>query len=132
MRVKDLGTRHAPNSISEMFSRVVRGHAPSIVVPRRELPYWRERGWTCDGTNYSGSYQTPYGAFQGWITQEAWSGNIDFFLYNPPPEIRSHAHWVCFAPRGGDWFLVHMERRPKDVSSGIIAIERLITEAFEQ
>jgi hypothetical protein len=130
MRVKELGARPAPNSIRDIFSRVVRGHAPLISVLRREIPYWRERGWTRDGNNYTGSYQTPYAAFQGWI-EERWCGS-NFFLYNPSPEIRRHSHWVCFAPRGSEWYLVHMARRPKDVSSGIITIERLITEAYQQ
>jgi hypothetical protein len=130
MRVKVLGSRPAPYSIRHIISRVVRGHGPAISVKRREIPYWRERGWTRDGNNYTGSYQTPYAAFQGWI-EERWS-NINFFLYNPSPEIRRHSHWVCFAPRGNEWYLVHMARRPKDVSSGIITIERLITEAYQQ
>ena len=33
MRVKDLGTRPAPASIREMFSRVVRGHGPRYFRP---------------------------------------------------------------------------------------------------
>jgi hypothetical protein len=130
MRVRELGSRPAPYSIRDVISRVERGHAPSIAVRRREIPYWRERGWTCDGNDYTGSYQTPYAAFQGWI-EETWFGNINFFLYNPSAQIRRHSHWICFAPRGSDWYLVHMARQPKDVSSGIITIERLITEAYQ-
>ena len=131
MRVRDLGTRPAPNSIRDIFSRVVRGHAPSIFIRRREIPYWQERGWTRDGHRYTGSYQTAHAAFQGWIEEERF-GRINFHLYNPSAQIRSGSHWACFAPRGNDWYLVHMARRPKDVSSGILTIERLITEAYEQ
>jgi hypothetical protein len=131
MRVKELGSRPAPNSLRDIFSRVVRGHAPSISVLRREIPYWRERGWTRDGTHYTGSYQTPHAAFQGWIEEE-WSGNVNFYLYSPSPQIQRHSHWTCFAPRGSDWYLVHMARRPKDVSSGILTIEQLIREAYER
>lgn len=130
MRVRDLGTRPAPNAIRELFSRVVRGHAPSIPVLRREIPYWRERGWTREGNNYTGSYQTPHAVFQGWI-EETLFGNFAFYLYNPSRQIRRHSHWICFTPRGDDWYLVHMARRPKDVSSGILTIERLITEAYQ-
>ena len=65
MRVKDLGTRPAPASIRELFSRVVRGHAPAIPVHRRQISYWQERGWTQTGSRYTGAYQTPYAAFQG-------------------------------------------------------------------
>jgi hypothetical protein len=99
-------------------------------VQRRQIPYWQEHGWTLEGTVYTGTYQTPHGSFQGWIEQER-SGHINFFLYNPSLEIRRHSHWTCFQHRGSDWYLVHMGQQPKDVSSGIITIERLITEAYE-
>jgi hypothetical protein len=131
VRVRDLGTRPASASLRELFSRAVRGQRPAIRVERRQIPYWQERGWILQGNTYSGSYQTPYAAFQGSIEQER-SGHIDFYLYNPPNEIRSHRHWTCFQHRGNDLYLVHMGRQPKDVSSGIITIERLITEAYEQ
>lgn len=130
MRVRELGSRPAPAAIREILSRAVRGHGPTISVERREIPYWQESGWTFDGTNYTGSYQIPHAAFQGWI-QQSWSGNFNFFLFNPSAQIRNHSHWACFAPRGNDWYLVHMARRPRDVSSGILTIERLITEAYE-
>jgi hypothetical protein len=131
MRVKELGTRPAPASLREMFSRVMRGRTPSTVIPRREIPYWQGRGWTRQTNVYTGNYQTQHGAFQGWIEQEH-SGHINFYLYSPSQEIRSHSHWTCFQHRGNDWYLIHMAREPRDVSSGIITIERLITEAYKQ
>jgi hypothetical protein len=109
---------------------MVRGQGPSITVRRREIPYWQERGWKRDGNQYTGSYQTPYAAFQGWIEEER-AGRITFFLYSPSRQIRNCSHWSCFAPRGQDWYMVHMARRPKDVSSGIITIEKLIAEAYQ-
>ena len=130
MRVRELGTRPAPVSIREILSQLVRGHAPAIAIRRREIPYWQERGWTRHGREYSGSYQTPYAAFQGRIEEE-WSGHMNFYLYGASPQIKNCSHWSCFAPHGNDWYLVHMARRPKDVSSGIITIERLITEAYQ-
>jgi hypothetical protein len=131
MRVKDLGTRPAPASLREMFLRAIRGQRPSIVVQRRQIAYWQERGWTREANAYTGNYQTPYGAFQGWIEQEH-SGHISFYLYSPSDEIRSHSHWTCFQHRGNDWYLVHMATQPDDVSSGIMTIERLIRQAYEQ
>ena len=130
MRIKEMGTRPAPASIRELFSRVVRGRGPSIRVERRQIPYWQEHGWTRDGDTYTGSYQTPYSAFWGQITQHR-GGHIDFLLYNPSQAIREHSHWTCFQHRGNDWYLVHMAKQPRDVSSGIITIERLITEAYQ-
>ena len=131
MRVKDLGTRPAPASVREMLSRLVRGHGPSTVIQRRQIPYWQERGWTHQGHTYNGSYQTPYGAFYGQITEHR-GGHIEFWLYMPSDEIRRHGHFVCFQHRGNDWYVIHMAKMPKDVSSGIITIERLITEAYAQ
>ena len=130
MRIKDLGIRPAPVSVRDLLSRVVRGRGPLINVERRQIPYWQERGWTRNGNIYTGTYQTPYAAFYGHI-EEHRGGHIDFYLYNPAEEIRSHSHWSCFQHRGNDWYLIHMSRHPKDVGSGIITIERLITEAYE-
>jgi len=131
MRIRDLGTRPAPASLREMFSRVIRGQGPSTLVQRRQIPYWQERGWTRDNNVYTGNYQTPYTAFVGQIEKER-SGHISFYLYGPSPEIRGHGHWTCFQHRGNDWYLVHMAREPHDVGSGIMTIERLIREAYEQ
>ena len=131
MRVRELGTRPAPVTIRDLFSRMLRGHGPATAVQRREIPYWQERGWTRQNQTYRGTYQTLYAAFWGEITEHR-GGHIDFLLYQPSEEIRSHSHWTCFQDRGHDWYLIHMGRQPKDVSSGIITIERLITEAYEQ
>lgn len=130
MSVRIVGTRQASSSIRDALSRMERSHAPAQVVRRREIPYWQERGWKRDGDAYTGSYQTVHGAFQGYIEQHG-ASHIDFFLCNPSGEIRSHSHWVCFQHRGNDWYRVHMGRPPRDVSSGILTIERLITEAYE-
>jgi len=130
MRVRITSTRPAAATIRDFVSRVVRGGGPAVPVERRQIPYWQEKGWAHNGKTYNGSYQTRYAAFWGEIIHH--SGNdIDFYLYQPTDEIRRCGHWACFQHRGNDWYLVHMGRRPKDVSSGIIAIERLITEAYE-
>ena len=131
MRVKDLGSRPAPASIRDIFSRMLRGRGPATAVQRRQIPYWQERGWTRQGNMYNGSYQTPFAAFWGQITVHL-GGHIDFMLYAPSNEIRSGGHWACFQHRGNDWYLIHMAREPRDISSGILTIERLITEAYEQ
>jgi hypothetical protein len=131
MRVKLLGTRPAPVSIRNLFVRLVRGHGPAITVERREIPYWQERGWTRRGREYEGAYRTRFASFRGRI-EEHRSGSIEFFLFNPSAEIKASSHWCCFASRGSGQYVVHMGRRPKDVSSGIITIERRITEAYQK
>ena len=130
MRVKFTASRPASASLREIISRAVRGHAPAVTVQRRQIAYWQERGWTRQGNTYTGNYQTSYAAFHGQIS-EHWGGHIDFLVYNPSEEIRRHSHWTCFQDRGNEWYLVHMGKQPKDVGSGIMTIERLITEAYE-
>jgi hypothetical protein len=114
-----------------MVAQAVRGRGPAVTVQRRQIPLWQERGWTRRGNTYSGSYQTRYGAFWGEIREHGGS-DIEFFLYQPSREIQRHNHWVCFQHRGNGWYLVHMGKRPKDVSSGILTIERLIAEAYDE
>jgi hypothetical protein len=130
MRVTITGTRNITSTARDLLSRVVRPHTPVERVQRRQIPYWQERGWTRQGNQYRGTYQTAYGAFTGWIEQRL-GNHIDFFLHNPPPALQRHSHWSCFQDRGDNWYAVHMSRRPADVSSGIITIERLLTEALE-
>jgi hypothetical protein len=130
VRIKDLGSRPASASVRDFVSRLVRGRGPAVAIERRQVPYWQERGWQREGRRYRGNYQSPYAAFSGHIEEHA-GGHIDFYLYNPSAEIRRCSHWACFAHQGNDWYLVHMGRQPKDVSSGILTIERLITEAYE-
>jgi hypothetical protein len=103
---------------------------PAVVIKRRELPYWQVRGWAWHNGTYLGNYQTRFGAFQGLI-EDRGQGDLRFYMLDPPQEVRSGSHWNCFQPRERKGFLVHMATKPWDVSSGIMAIERLITNAFE-
>ena len=130
MRIKDLGTRAAPASLRDLFKHRTRGLAPAITVNRRQIPYWQERGWSREGNVYRGNYQTAYAAFQGWIEQDR-SGRFHFYMYNPSEAIRSHSHWTCFQHRGDGWYLIHMAREPRDLSSGIMTVEQLVREAYE-
>lgn len=102
---------------------------PTTRIQRRELPYWQERGWRRSGDTYSGAYQTPYGSFLGEIEDRGYD-HYRFYITDPPEQLRRSGHWACFQPRGHRGFQVHMARRPRDVSSGIMTIERLITDAF--
>ena len=127
MRVTVLGSRRL---MSLLGAAAHRPHSPTQVVQRREVPYWQETGWTRQSDVYYGAYHTKFGVFAGMI-EERWD-NFRFYMLDPPPEVRSCSHWACFQPRGKKGFLVHMGYRPGDASSGIITIERLITDAFER
>ena len=129
MRVTEIGTRLIQRGIRTLGA--LTGPRGSVeVIKRRELPYWQERGWVWQDGVYWGNYQTRHGSFQGLI-EDRGQGDLRFYMFDPPREIRDGSHWACFQPRGRKGFLVHMATRPSDVSSGILTIERLITDAFE-
>jgi hypothetical protein len=130
MRVKVLGSRTIAEATRDLVSRVVRPHQASVRVARQQIPYWEQQGWARQGHEYTGAYRTAHGSFSGFIRQRP--AGIDFYLYEPPPQLRRHSHWSCFQEQNDGWYSVHMSRRPADVSSGILAIERLVTEAIEQ
>jgi hypothetical protein len=126
MGITVLGTR-VVNGIVEGAQRAWL-RPPETHIRRRELPYWQERGWQRAGGMFTGSYQTPYGSFLGQVEDRG--GNyFRFYIVDPPEPLRRTSHWACFLPRGNRGYQVHMARRPNDVSSGIMTIERLITDA---
>lgn len=130
MKVRIVDSRPAPESIRDLVTRLVRGHAPSIRVERQRIPYWQERGWVRNGNRYTGNYQTTYGAFQG-SAEERSRSYFRFYIYHPPQALSRHSHWTCFIDRGGGTYEIHLSRQPADVGSGIMAIERLLTEALQ-
>jgi hypothetical protein len=130
MRVTILGTRPAPPALRGRGASVRRAPQVPQRVARREIPYCIERGWVRQGNVYHGTFQTAYGGFRGMVEDRGW-GDLRFYMFDPPNAVRRSDHWACFAPRGKKGFHVHMGRRPADVSSGILTIERLLTESFE-
>jgi hypothetical protein len=93
------------------------------------LKYWQEHRWSKSGNVYRGNYQTPYGAFQGFIEERS-GRNISCYILQPPRQVLNSSHGPCFQPSKDGWFHVHMSSRPRDISSAIVAIERLISDCF--
>ena len=130
MAVRIVGTRTAPPAIRGRGFPVPQPRRASERIVRRKMPYWQERGWVRQGAVYHGAYQTDHGSFRGMIEDRGY-GDLRFYMSDPPRQVRNSSHWACFAPRREKGFHVHMARRPADVSSGILTVERLITESFE-
>ncbi len=100
------------------------------VVQRRFAPLWQEKGWKRERKHYHGYYRTRYGAWRGLIV-ERYKGFIQFFVYSPPGCLRHHSHAACFIPKGGNQYEVHFSKRARTPDEGIMAIERIFTEAHE-
>ncbi|MDD5697834.1 MAG: hypothetical protein PHH77_04380 [Victivallaceae bacterium] len=102
----------------------------SNVVRRAETPYWEQRGWKKILGKYHGYYRTKYGSFRGEADVSS-SGRIELFIFSPPDCLRKHSHWPCFMKRPNGKFFIHNNKNGIfDLSSGIMDVERIITESF--
>jgi hypothetical protein len=97
------------------------------VGPRPGEAYWQERGWRQRGTGpFTGSYRAGRECFEGRINAK----DRLFLIRRPPEALRAHRHWICFRYREDGWYAVHFATLPRDMSSGIMEIERILCEAL--
>ncbi len=92
--------------------------------PHSGPPYWEERGWSRSRDQFTGRYLAAGRAFEGRVDGEV------FMIRRPPNELRRHEHWPCFHYRGEGWYSIHFTAPPRDVGSGLMSIERILSEAL--
>ena len=105
--------------------------AARITGSYRSCNYWEEQGWRLDGYLLVGYYHTYYGAYKGRIELFD-SGDHQYYVSDPPPQLRQHPHWQCFMSRGSGSYWVHFAIKPKNVDAGILIIETILREAIER
>lgn len=93
------------------------------------IPYWQSNGWVKTKKGYTGYYKTDFGKWWG-LVQENYRGNYSFYILDPPDEVTNSEHGPCFFYLGDRAHFIHFSKKPKDVSSGILAIEKVICESF--
>jgi hypothetical protein len=108
-----------------------------ITIKRRSKGYLPEQGWELSGglnPQWNGYYRTRFGSYKGRVVPKA-EPNRRYFIHNPPESLRNH-HWACFTEmkgmEQGGWYAVHLLPFPKDIDSGVLAIERVIDEAYKK
>lgn len=101
-----------------------------IRVELNQEPYWIEQGWKREGYVYKGMYKTSYKECKGEIVDRA--GAFDVYIFNPPLELKKHKDWHCFIKIGfvSRRYKLHLTKQPKDVSSAIFNVQRIIEESF--
>ena len=103
------------------------------IVARSPLSRKEEEGWRLETGRepvWHGYYRTKYGpSYKGKVETLA---DPKFYIQFPqfPPQLRGHRHEVCFRPRPDNWYWVHMSPVPKDIDSGIFAVERTLNDAL--
>ena len=95
----------------------------------RENPYWYANGWIQTEGLYRGYYRVDFGQWYGQI-HENYEGNYSFYIFRPPKALKKSDHWQCFSKKGKDKYSIHFDKKPKDLSSGILTVEQLISESF--
>lgn len=99
-------------------------------VRRSNEPWWKERGWRKKNGRLLGYFKTPYGRYPGQVVLKAYP---DFYIKNPPLELKLHEKGDCFSNHvGKGWFWIHFAKNPGDPSSGIIKIEQVLREAQQK
>jgi hypothetical protein len=125
---------HHPASASEVLLqrlRTLTQRETVSTVKRSNKSYLQEQGWLLTNGHsrpvWEGYYRSRYGSFKGRIEL---SLPPKYYIYNPPEPLRYH-HWSCFTQASSSgWHSIHFSTVPKDASSGVLAIERLINDAF--
>lgn len=133
-KVRVTGSRYFKplnHSITTLSKVRRRPEKAKIMETSREYPYWQEQGWIKFGGEYRGHYKTSHGRWRGLI-RENFTGDYSFYIFNPPGIMRDSVHWDCLQHKGNGRYWIHFSNKPRDVSSGIIAVEKLITNSFRQ
>jgi hypothetical protein len=102
------------------------------IIRRSPKTYLSQQGWRKaflhSGSEWQGYYRTRFGSFKGRVVA---SNPPHFYLYKPPEALKlKHPHRACFSSQGNGWFSVHFRTVPRDIDSGAIAIERILTECM--
>jgi hypothetical protein len=103
-------------------------------VARSNLSHKEKQGWwleTGQEPVWHGYYRTRYGpSYKGKVENLA---DPKFYIQieKPPQQLRKHTHWICFREqRAKGWYWVHLSPVPRDIDSGIFAVERVLNDAL--
>ena len=130
-RARLIRTRYIRQSNARNRISTKRKYTPVRVIGKdKEYTYWQENGWRKIGNEYKGFFQTKYGKWRGVIIENYFK-NHSFYIVTPPTILREGSHWSCFTHKGNGLYSIHFSHKPKDISSGILTVEQLIAESFE-
>lgn len=99
-----------------------------IKVERQVQEYWKKQGWTRRNGSYRGYYRTPAKSFKGEIKKNG--RGFEFFIFRLPKAVKSGGHGSCFQHLGGGKYWIHFSKNPRDLSGGIITVERILRESL--
>lgn len=129
--IRSRRTRCSGKTKRARVTRTYRRKAAKVIRVSKEKEYWQERGWKRKGDRYEGCFRTESGEWHG-LVREACSGMFEAFIFKPPAFLKEGEHGDCFLYKGKEWYEVHFSKIPKDASSAILAVEKVIHASFEE
>lgn len=105
--------------------------ASRIFVRPIDRPYWELKHWHFKGNDLVGFYRTPYGSYEGYIKHPNCL-RPEFYIVDPPVELRAHPHWICFHHIGGNRYSIHFSPPPPNPDAGIVEVEKVLAEALSR
>lgn len=129
IKTRSFRTRAKTGRVKVRARALRKGKGARLVGADKGIPYWQENGWVKTKKGYKGNYKTNYGKWRGFI-QDNYKSNYSFYILDPPAEVKRSAHGPCFFYLGDGIHFVHFSKKPRDASSGIMTIEKVICESF--
>jgi len=122
-----VGAREAPpgQRVAETRSQPT----SRTVVSPIDRPYWDLKHWQLKGDQLVGFYRTRYGSYEGCIKHPRFS-RPEFYIVEPPEQLRHHPHWICFHSIGGNRYAIHFSPAPPNPDAGILEVEKVLVEAL--
>ncbi|MCX5702995.1 MAG: hypothetical protein NT066_00625 [Candidatus Omnitrophica bacterium] len=122
--------RHPCHVRKVRVTRTYRRKAAKVTRVSKERDYWQGQGWIRKGDEYKGYFRTELGEWRGLI--KACPDEFKVFIFKPPRFLKGSSHEACFLYKSNGWYEVHYPNVPTDVSSAILAVEKVIHNAFDE
>lgn len=120
--------RHIP--ASEVVVKAVRPYARKS----HTSSYWQDSGWERKDNNLTGHYKAGGNLHRGVIElMDSSYLPVKFYVYDPPRAILNGPHGACYHWQGllePRKYWIHFSEEPADIDSGIIQIERNLSETL--
>ena len=122
--------RHSSHAKKVRVTRAYRRKTAKVTRVSKEKEYWQDQGWIRKGDEYRGYFRTELGEWRGLI--KACPDEFEVFIFKPPGFLKDSSHEACFLYQSNGWYDVHYPKEPTDVSSAILAVEKVIHNAFDE
>ena len=133
-RARLIGVRKIRRPGQPKKARLIRTYKVKIAKltgTSKEKEYWQDREWKRKNNEYRGYFNTELGRWRGLIRKTP-KNEFEAFIFTPPDFLINSSHGECFRYERDGVFNIHFPEVPTDPNSTILAIERVIHDAFEE